>query len=346
MFIVLLFLLLLFAYLDFGLKRPIFVYVSGAILVYIAFMYKPYKTNDIFRYMQHYDGLKNKLLFTQNYETGYNFVEKLFAHANLPWTSFIFFITTVSFIFLIVFFKESVGSLAGFALTYYYARFYLVRNVNQIRSGIASAIVLFSFKYIAEKKPIKFFIIIYLASLFHQAALIALIAYPFYYIFNCIHDKVKIFSITILTSMVLSFIMGPVLRFLNISGTSAYVNDSVYISGSGLKNPVILLQILICVLALFTLDNVDLSTFKYYRVILSTYCLSTILLVLLSQFYTLAGRTSTMLVTGEGIIVLAILITSFGELVGKIGFSVFSIAIFYLINYLQPTINGLHYQMF
>lgn len=68
----------------------------------------------------------------------------------MPWFSFILFL----------------------GLGYLGMTFYLLRQV------IALAFVIISFKFVLEKKPILFVIMVCLASLFHQTALVFLIAYP------------------------------------------------------------------------------------------------------------------------------------------------------------------------
>ena len=49
--------------------------------------------------------------------------------------------------------------------------------MNAMRQGVAIAIILFSFKYIVEKKPVNFVVTVLIASLFHKSAMIFLPAY-------------------------------------------------------------------------------------------------------------------------------------------------------------------------
>ncbi len=63
-------------------------------------------------------------------------------------------------------------------ITFRFSDFYL----NAMRQGFSIAIVMYSIKYIFEKKPVHFVITVLIASLFHNSALFFLFAYPLQYI--------------------------------------------------------------------------------------------------------------------------------------------------------------------
>ena len=69
--------------------------------------------------------------------------------------------------------KQPLFSTIIFISLYYLYSFFLLRQV------IAIGIVLFSVKYIKQREPIKFVLMVLMASLFHKTALIFCVAYPF-----------------------------------------------------------------------------------------------------------------------------------------------------------------------
>lgn len=65
-----------------------------------------------------------------------------------------------------------------------YMVFIYTRFLNLIRQGIAVCIIIFSFGYVQNRKPIKFLIAIIIASLFHRTAILAIPIYILYWIIN------------------------------------------------------------------------------------------------------------------------------------------------------------------
>lgn len=77
------------------------------------------------------------------------------------------------------------------------------------RATMAVAILLFSFKYLIEKKPIKFILVVLVAVLFHNSAIIFLIVYPLLSIYEKNISKYgssKKFELIIFATVILLFI--------------------------------------------------------------------------------------------------------------------------------------------
>jgi len=66
------------------------------------------------------------------------------------------------------------------SLMIYICLFYLI-SLSTIRQAIAEAIIFYGYKYIVEKKKLKYFLICILAMCFHKSAIIAFIFYPIFY---------------------------------------------------------------------------------------------------------------------------------------------------------------------
>lgn len=98
--------------------------------------------------------------------------------------------------------------------------------MNAMRQGVAIAIILFSFKFISEKKPIHFILIVLLASLFHKSALVF---FPAYFLQFIRLDKVR----WIIPFLLVFFFVFRSLIFNNIfvylindsEQYSLYIND-------------------------------------------------------------------------------------------------------------------------
>lgn len=124
--------------------------------------------------------------------------------------------------------------------------FYLY-SFNVIRQCLATSIFFFSLKYIDEKKPIKYFILIFCAALIHKSALIYL---PFYFI-----SKHKFKPVTyLLVLLIISLFSTQIVLVVNklLVGTkyynyiTGYYNDpsSSKITASQILNILIFLFIL------------------------------------------------------------------------------------------------------
>ncbi len=103
-------------------------------------------------------------------------------------------ICVVSFIIIYVFSKEIKDNSKNPAFSYflYITLGMYVRAFTAYRQQIATALAIFSYRYIREKKPIKFLIVILIASTIHKSVLFVL---PMYFIANMkINYKVYVSS--------------------------------------------------------------------------------------------------------------------------------------------------------
>lgn len=183
----------------------------------------------------------------------------------------------------------------------YLARFYMGRNLVQIRSGLAYLIVIWGIKYVQEKKFWKYLLLVWIASLFHYSAWIAL---PFYFFSSWI----KIKKWTVVGGLVVAFIIAATMS----DALHAYVTDSLtdinlattYVSkeydetAKGLANPMIYFQCILLLCYTFLERRIAPRT-KHYRVIRDGYFYSTLILIVFCSFSALSGRTSTMFATLE-----------------------------------------------
>lgn len=337
------------AVLDTYINENFFIYIAMVMLILVAGLRNIGTGFDTFQYYYDYNSVAAGFDPINSKEKGFVFLERLIAALNLPVWCFFILIASLT-ICLIVFGYRKLTPYPGFALLYYYSRFYINRDLNQIRSSLASAILLFSIKYIYEKKLIKFLIVIFLATLIHSGACIALLLYPSYSLYEKINDKKKFvtYAAMIIASVFSSFLLSPYIGKLNGDRIDAYTQSKMYITGNGIKNPVILLQVILSLIALyiFLKKNSNVSQY-FFSVTLFIYMFSTIVLIIFSQYYTLAGRTSTFFATVEPVVFIYVLINCFNKKNAfRISMLIVCLTIFILINCSSGLISKINYSLY
>ena len=79
-------------------------------------------------------------------------------------------------------------------------------TLNILRNGMALCILLWGFYYIRKQKPIKYLIVVYIATLFHATAIIGIIIYILYYLLNKSNSQInKLFTLLVTGLSVLFF---------------------------------------------------------------------------------------------------------------------------------------------
>lgn len=218
-------------------------------------------------------------------------------------TVFLLAVSVLSFYFLYKDIKlYSIFPLIG--LCTYIARFIIGRNFIQIRSGLAYALILLSIKYIFEKDWKRYFLIVFIAWLFHRSCIVAI---PLYFVCNWINVKkwhvylalVISFAIGILGQDFIHMIVEDNASDLNIG--TRYVDaggEKKQLEGLGIRNPMIYFQCFI--LLTYTLLEKRLAPLnKYYYIIRNAYLYSTMILICFCTYKVLSARTSSMYATLE-----------------------------------------------
>ncbi len=193
-------------------------------------------------------------------------------------------------------------------LLIYVARFYMSRDLMQIRAGVAIVVVVYSIIYIERRELWKFLVCIFIAWSLHHSMIFAL---PVYFMRMININKKMIFI-----SLAIAFAVAATLSAVIFSSVAEYSAEyeigeaytdkhSGYTTGLGLMNPMIYYQTF--VLLAFTLMERRLKqTVPYYITLRDGYLYSTLALILLSPFLVLAGRISTILATLEILILPAL----------------------------------------
>lgn len=235
-------------------------------------------------------------------EKGFYYLQVLVKTITDNWTIFFLVVSAFTFYFIYKDVKKySIFPLIG--LFAYIARFY-GRSFIQIRAGLAYAILMLSIKYIYEKDWKRFFLIVFIAWLFHRSCIIAV---PLYFICNWI--KVKKWHVYV--ALVFSFMVGIFgqgfvhtlvednASDLNIG--NRYIDaggERKQLVGLGMRNPMIYFQCFI--LISYTLLEKRLAPLnKYYYVIRNCYLYSVMILICFCTYKVLSARTASMFATME-----------------------------------------------
>ena len=262
-------------------------------------------------------------------EYGFYFLGVIFKTFSTNTTLYLIFIAALTFIFMYKDFKRYCYY-PLFGVAAYISRFYLARNFIQIRAGLSYAIILWAVQYISKRDWKRYFFWVFVAYQFHTSALIAI---PLYFL--CM---VNIKKWHIWTGIAIAFILGGVFTGFMRGLVAEYASDiaSTYVRDEyqrewGLLNPVIYFQLAVLYLYMQN-EEVLKNTSEDYYTMRTAYFYSTFILISVSMYTALSGRTSSMFSTLEMAIIPAILNTfsKRNRVIGYIGLGIVLTAIFYM----------------
>ena len=168
------------------------------------------------------------------------------------------------------------------ALFVYVAQFYFIRDVGRVSFSLALAIVFYAFQFLEDRKFWQYGLLVILAALIHQTALIGLVMLLLYLLFKK-GLSLKIILPAVAVALVIGHFGSPdFIRFLRpvLSGRYAHlVTDPSQIVRTGLINLTLSLQLVILVLMLILRKSLQ---HKFYNLFLMTQTLAVIFLALLS----------------------------------------------------------------
>ena len=288
-------------------KQKEFILIIALIGLSIGIGWRDLAWNDTIGYKIFFERFTNSL---SNYsfsdkpygysEKGFYFIGVLAKTFTDNYRIYFLFIGALSMFFLYKEIKKySLFPLLG--LCAYLARFFMARNLVQIRSGLAYLIVLWGIKYIQEKKLWHYFLLVWIASFIHFSSWIAL---PLYFIHNWLPINKKNILLGLGIAFILgAFFQGPISAFVTDQAfdfilATTYVQDQYVSRAKGLANPMIYFQTFLLLSYTFLEHRISPQE-KYYRVIRDGYFYSTLILISFCSFTALSGRTSTMFATLE-----------------------------------------------
>lgn len=254
--------------------------------------------------LSHYNGVMSGVPYV---EKGFYFLSVVVKSLTNDSQIYLLLVSLITFFFLYKDFRRYASYYPLLGVCIYISRFFLGRNLMQIRAGLAYAIILLGIRYVTQRNWKMYFLIVFFAYLFHQSALIAI---PLYFM-GCIKIKKKHVVMLITVAFILTAFFTSVLKQY-VTDNASDLEVTNYVSGvevekaKGLRNPLIYFQCLW--LFLFTFGERKIKRYLYdYYTIRNAYLLSTFILITFSMFLGLSGRTSTCFATLEFVIIPSIM---------------------------------------
>ena len=211
----------------------------------------------------------------------------------------------------------------------YFSHAYLLRDMIQIRAGLAASISLYSIQYIQKRKLLKFTLIIVLASLFHSGTLVLLLAYPI----HIIQYKAKLI-VLIASGFLLGLILTPdrieniFTNILHIPAILIYVYDEEYFTVLGLLNPVLIKNLLLFIVIWIYRKELE-KNITYFYPMLTLFAIGIFWLSAFNSFAIFAARIATFFSNTEHILFPSLFYTSINKLLLYIIMVIYCFYMFY-----------------
>ena len=218
---------------------------------------------------------ENFLLSYSNYykEPGFIFLTSLVKTFTDDY-HLLFFIVSFFAISINIYYYYKYSPFVILTIALYYVHTFLARDMNQIRAGLACAILLISIQYIKNRNLFKFSIVIIIASLFHVGALVFFVTY---FITTTTYSRFT-YLITLGMSIALSFLglselivnslpdsLGIVKNVLvNYYNSPMYKNAIYTFDITNIKQIVIATIFILCLNKLRTKSDFFLILFNIY----------------------------------------------------------------------------------
>lgn len=308
------------------------VFWAGSLLALIA-GFRYYTGYDFETYREYFyrvqtfqDVLANEVL-----EPGYLALSYGFSQIGFNYPTFVLFMALVS-LGLLTYFLYKHFPYPTVAMTYYYARFYHLRDMAQVRSSLASIILLFSLTYIIEEKFWKFVLVIAVAMMFHAGSFVFIMVYPLHVLIKRLNYQniVILFALAIGVGMIIQF--PGLYEWAVPARYISYVVAPSRMGGPWYTNSVVLMQIIIFGAGAYFIKVNDENEEKKIDVILKIYLLATLALIASNTLRVLGGRISTFLATVEILLVPYLIFNlTKNKAANLLGYIFFTSAIFVLI---------------
>lgn len=331
LFIILFIVLSCLALIDFLSNHNYGLFISATILAIVAGI--RYNVGyDYDTYYQYY------LTGNHSFEKGYVLLNNIahLCHLNFFAFEFCFAVLSLGLLFIFLY-KNMRPGMGGLCLLYYYARFYWVRDLGQIRSSLASIILLYSIKYIREKRPIPFLIVVLLASSIHKGSFIFVIAYIFanYFDKRILYSKTLIFFLIALGIEKFFKINSGLVN--NITHGGVYITSDVYTQHSSSNIWVMILEWIVIIFYIWIREwQMSNKEQKFMDSIFNVYLVGALIALVFYAYPTFGFRLATLLDTTEIIMIPYIIqkvITN--KVLAVLGCVAVSGIIFYLIIFIN-----------
>lgn len=163
-------------------------------------------------FFQNYSFIHNRYL-TYGFEIGYLFVNSLIKSVGFNFYGFTLFHSMFFYTALYKGLRRYIYNYNFLIIVFLYKLFFYNTFIS-MRQSITLAIFFLSLKYIEEKKPLKYFGSIIVASLFHSAALILIPVY-FIRLVKLTKKKIILLNIVFIPTLIFSFVNFNILQYFD-----------------------------------------------------------------------------------------------------------------------------------
>lgn len=274
-------------------------------LMWIALSFRSGR-NDIQEYYNAFEA-SPKQAVGNHMEIGYLYINGIFKY--LGFNKY-YFISAFGFIALSLQFRffKRYTKLILFATLVYFSHAFLLREMLQIRAGMAIAIIMFAIPYIAKRNLLKFSIIVLFASTIHLSAIFFFIVYFTYPYLNRVRTYIRILLLCLLIGLVLNINFFIFLsKYIDNYKLQAYLLDGRFNKGLGLLNPVLLKNYIVIGILLYNYKYFD-KNIPYFKVMLISYLFSACWLSAFNSFTIFAARIATLFANVEHILIPSLLL--------------------------------------
>lgn len=234
---------------------------------------------------------KFDLLLSGGSEPGYLLINYMFS-----WSSFgylgVFFTFALLSVSINSYFIRRYSPYVGISFLIYFCHIYLHLEMIQIRGGLATAILLFSFRYLVTRELGKYLIVVALATSIHFFSVLALIPYfvfgkdlvfskmaPVYLLMPCL------VSLFIPFHELLIFLLGDISESLRL-----YAAWERYTFSLGYFNPVFLKQLVVLTMFYIFRDKFRSLRDPFLEGAIFFYCIATVWIFVFRDFAILGAR--------------------------------------------------------
>lgn len=219
------------------------------------------------------------------------------------WNNADFYFLSISFLTIIFLVKSlyrySLYPLLGFCV--YYSRFLISRDMNQIRQALAVVILIYGLHYLIIHRKRIFIFYLFVSAMIHYSSLAIL---PFVWLYNR-KISLKCCVWLLIWSGIGGIVGGTLIKSVLTSTGNVLMLTYVNTENLGISNPVVLYQVILCIL-FFYYEPLLYEKQKGYYVIRNAYLYSIVLLLLTCNLGEIGGRLATIFATCEIFIIPAL----------------------------------------
>jgi len=311
--------------------RIIILLFIGVLLATIAGL--RYGDRDYYNYVDIYES--SSKLFAEfdttdiHGEPGYLFVNRICKTVGIG-TVGLFMIMSFSSVFLSLNFFRKYSPYFLVAVLIYFSHVFLLRDMMQIRAGLAASISLYALPYIERRRFLPFLLLLVSAALIHAGVLILIplyIAYPYYLKHKSSVKYLVAFGFVLGLILNAGVIQYLITRFLNIPAVTIYLEDPEYFASLGLLNIVLVKNLILFCFLIYYRKEIE-EKVVHFDVFLLCFAVGVFWLSAFNHFAIVAARLATYFSNTEHILLPALFFTRINRFVLWVVIVVYCIVMF------------------